>query len=300
MNENTYGNQNSYPIPPGRFSASAPTPPPAIDFGRNYHPPNNSRMYNGGNYQQQLYNNQQLHYPTVGYLQGVSSNSGPPSRSSGSVISSDLNTHHGLRVLPSHKKILEPNNTFPPPPPHSYHPPSPERQSRTVIENHTDAGRPEMYHSIENSNPEEVATDAGREQFNHRHSRPNSRMRADGSFPLSVYQEQGANEDGSCSPSRSKPSLAPKPSPYSSTPSDGHLRTDNVNSTQANNLHRSQNSGDKNAEGKARSCDSGLPNDDMDSEGADSHRPLLSVNSGNLIKPIAKQSLKVSSSVTGS
>lgn len=290
-----YGNQSRYPGPPAaRYSATTPTPPP--NFARNYSEQHEPRLYNGGNYQHQPYPGQQVGQPMMGYPHGSQSYSGPPSRSSGSVASSDFNHHpNALRVnnLPSHQEVQEPSNSFPPPPPfHAYYPPS-GRSSRPIMENSTNGERPGLYVNLEKSNSQQGSTEFRDEQSNHRNSRPNSRMRNDSNLQFSVYQEPQPSDSDNRSPSHPKPTLSSKPPSYYTPPTVENLQSSRDVSINAEGSGN-QNNRSKESEEKTRSCDSGLPNDDMDSEGADSHRPLLSVASGNpLLRSSMKHSLKI-------
>ena len=231
----------------------------------------------------------QQHYPGhpppphhAGYPHPVFPNySSPPSRSSGSIASSDFTHHQPLRVnnLTSHQEVPEPQDSYPlPPPPQQHYPPAPERTSRPSIDNRSNPDH-SFANPFPNSQPQLGMDDMSESQ--QRHSRPNSRMRPDGSLPLSVYQDQGRTSEGeNRSPVHARPLLSPKPSTYYTT-----SQADRNQSTEhqtRNGVEGRRSGGVTEANGKARSCDSGLPFDDGDSEGVENHRlPLLSNNSGH-------------------
>lgn len=115
--------------------------------------------------------------------------------------------------------------------------------------------------------------------------RPPSGMRHDGRLPLSVYH--GAEDENGVppSPGRPKPTPAPKPAAYCNGEEQQRQHRRVVSSStlltqdeRARALSSSSETRERdNSIGMAKSCDSGLPCEDVDleSEGADSHRPLL-------------------------
>ena len=217
------------------------------------------------------------HHHGVGYPHQMFHNySSAPSRSSGSVASSDFN-HQPLRVsnLASHQEVPEPDEPLPPPP-QTYLPQS----GRTSVENSTNADR-----LMQNTRPQL------QEDQNSRNSRPNSRMHQDGSLPLSVYQDKRESGSEHQSPGRSKPVLAPKPPSYYTATNCGEIKT-------GSDRHKSGVDTERNGETKTRSCDSGLPCDDMDNE----DRPLLASGHPGLRPPFKHPSLypSASSSMSGS
>ena len=256
------------PVVPGgpnsRESASSSfggTPAPAYNYALQLQPPTHHPPSRQGGYPHPVFSNY----------------SSPPSRSSGSVTSSEFTHHQPLRVnnLTSHQELpetLDSNRT----PPQSSYPAGPERRSRPSLENRSNPDKPlpGMYSNTQ------VQGEINEAQPGQRNSRPNSRMRPDGDLPLTVYQDRDhESENDNYSPTRGRPALAPKPPSYYSTVQGDRTRSADRQLRNGVDGNGSGNNADTNA--KARSFDSGLPCDDVDSEGASSRMPLLPSNSSH-------------------
>nr|CAB3265672.1 tyrosine-protein kinase transmembrane receptor ROR1 [Phallusia mammillata] len=221
------------------------------------------------------------------------SHSGTHSRSSGSAASSEYNQHPPIRVsnLASHPEEKEDNL---PPPPYGYT--QQGRSSRPMLASNRSQDRSDDGRNYSNDGTVELNEES---QGLLKHSRPNSGMRQEGRMPLTVYKEQDTLEEPS-SPGRDRPVLAPKPNYYNNDEEQNSRRQGAVSNARA--MSPTRQSGKDSLEvrhhdstsGKAISCDSGLPceEQDIDSEGADSHRPLISpTGSGSPQRPQIKSSL---------
>ncbi|CAK8676240.1 inactive tyrosine-protein kinase transmembrane receptor ROR1-like [Clavelina lepadiformis] len=232
--------------------------------------------------------------------------SGPQSKSSGSVASSEHNQHFPLRVnrLASHPEVQEPAY-LPSTGPAFIQDRRHGQMSAAVADQRQDLIRssdpfiPSLNFHDGNANVESnIYQNTGESVEQNpvtqlRISRSNSGVRPDGQVPLSVYQEsckQIGNENTDAIPDlmvNEKPVLAPKPPNYSA-PQGKEVTFSNSQERARSPLRENKNYPARPIPGdsigvKARSCDSGLPNDDLDpdfeSEGADSHRPLLTLKS---------------------
>ena len=274
------GNDRYTPYPPAAFPSggnsqlysSAPTGPP----------------YNANPQQAPVHHLA----PNSGYPQMFSGGSSAPSRSSGSVTSSDLAHRPRLCVnnMSSHQEVPEPDRSFPlPPPPQSFYPPQFGRTSRSSCENSIINDRLDVHAA--HSQPQ--MTENG--MYENRVSRSNSRVKTDGGMGMSLYNDQGARGDvESYSSGQSKPVLPSKP-PYTTASKLPSLNHGQQRPVGRPHVDQSPNSGEAN--GKARSCDSGLPCEDLENDSAELVRPLLPTVASGQRGPLlaVKNSLKMPS-----
>ena len=215
-------------------------------------------------------------------MQGNHHHHSAPSRSSGSVASSEYNQHPPIRTpgLPSHVE-------------EGYSRQQQGRPAQPLVVR--DIPRE---NGIDESNPDVV----GDAHPLLDRQRPPSGVRSDLRPSLSVFKDQSGPENGTnsqtsepppSSPGRTRPVVAPKPpsamdgnqnNHRQCRPTDPSKRRDRSLSPSRLVVGEGAVRRSETSSGKTTSCDSGLPGEDpeqeLDSEGADSHRPLLAPNAG--------------------